>query len=60
LKPEERQRRMENNLCLRCGKAGHTVNNCSVTTKAKPKGRAATVSAPQSTTAPAAAGTGKG
>jgi hypothetical protein len=43
LKPEERQRRMDNHLCLRCGKPGHTVHNCTVTTKAKPKGRAATV-----------------
>jgi hypothetical protein len=44
LKPEERQRRMDNNLCLRCGQAGHTVNDCKVNfNKAKPKGRAATV-----------------
>jgi hypothetical protein len=43
LKPEERQRRMDKNLCLRCGNAGHTVNNCPITSKPKPKGRAATV-----------------
>jgi hypothetical protein len=28
LKPEERQRRLVNGLCLRCGKPGHMVNNC--------------------------------
>jgi hypothetical protein len=44
LKPEERKHRMDNNLCLRCGGMGHTVSNCSQT-KAKPKGRAANVSA---------------
>jgi hypothetical protein len=61
LKPEERQRRMDNSLCLRCGKAGHIVPNCPVPSKAKPKGRAATVSAPQSSADPAtASGTGKG
>lgn len=58
LKPEERQRRMDNNLCLRCGKPGHTVNNCPVTSKAKPKGRAATVATP-STATPAATASGK-
>jgi hypothetical protein len=60
LKPEERQRRMDQNLCLRCGKPGHTVNNCPVPSKAKPKGRAATLT--PSTAAPAAgptAGSGK-
>jgi len=28
LKPEERQRRMDNGLCLRCGEFGHMVSNC--------------------------------
>jgi len=56
LKPEERQRHMDNKLCLRCGKPGHTVNNCP--TKSKTKGRAATATP---ATAPAAAsGLGKG
>jgi hypothetical protein len=60
LKPEERQRRMDNNLCLRCGKSGHTVSNCPVTSKAKPKGRAATVSSTPSAATPAASsGSGK-
>jgi hypothetical protein len=58
LKPEERQRRMDNNLCLRCGKTGHMVNECPTSSKPKPKGRAATT-----TPAPAAgttSGPGKG
>jgi hypothetical protein len=60
LKPEERQRRMDNKLCLRCGKSGHTVSNCPVTSKAKPKGRAATIPATPSAAAPAASsGSGK-
>lgn len=58
LKPEERQRRMDNNLCLRCGKTGHKVNDCPVVTKPKPKGRAATVSTPSAST-PVAAASGK-
>jgi hypothetical protein len=41
LKPEERQRRMDNKLCLRCGGAGHVVSDCTVQSKPKPKGRAA-------------------
>ena len=35
LKPEERQRRMDNKLCLRCGKPGHTVNDCPTKSKTK-------------------------
>jgi hypothetical protein len=31
LKPEERQRRLDNGLCLRCGKPGHMVNTCQGT-----------------------------
>jgi hypothetical protein len=45
LKPEERKRRMDNRLCLRCGDAGHTVTDCPRTSKPKPKGRAASASA---------------
>jgi hypothetical protein len=41
LKPEERQRRMDNKLCLRCGGAGHVAHDCTVQSKSKPKGRAA-------------------
>ena len=59
LKPEERQRRMDQNLCLRCGKPGHTVNNCTVPSKAKPKGRAATVT-PSTATPAAGTTTGSG
>jgi hypothetical protein len=56
LKPEERQRRLDNKLCLKCGEPGHTVNDCPH--KSKPKGRAATATP---ATAPAAAsGSGKG
>ncbi len=58
LKPEERQRRMDNKLCLRCGKAGHMVPDCPIPSKPKAKGRAATT-----TPAPApatASGSGKG
>jgi len=56
LKPEERQCRMDNKLCLRCGKAGHTVPDCP--TKSKAKGRAGTATP---ATAPAAtSGSGKG
>jgi hypothetical protein len=57
LKPEERQRRMDNNLCLRCGKPGHKVSECPVVAKAKPKGRAAAVT--PSVAAPAANASGK-
>jgi hypothetical protein len=57
LKPEERKRRMDNNLCLRCGGSGHTVPNCTQTSKPKPKGRAATAStSASSSSAPAASG----
>jgi hypothetical protein len=54
LKPEERKRRMDQNLCLRCGGSGHTVQNCPQSSKTKPKGRAATTA--PSTSAPAAPG----
>lgn len=53
LKPEERKRRMDQNLCLRCGGTGHTVQNCPHTSKTKSKGRAATTSSTPSATAAA-------
>ena len=53
LKPEERQRRMDNKLCLRCGEAGHVVSDCPRTSKPKPKGRAATASTAPTPAAPA-------
>ena len=43
LKPEERQRRMDNKLCLRCGGIGHIAHDCTVQSKPKTKGRAAKV-----------------
>ena len=43
LTPKEKQRRMDNDLCLFCGKGGHTVSEC--TNKASSsKARAATTS----------------
>ncbi len=57
LKPEERQHRMDNKLCLHCGEAGHVVSDCPCTSKPKPKGRAATTS---TAPAPAAPALGKG
>jgi hypothetical protein len=60
LKPDERQRRIDNNLCLRCAKPGHMVSNCTFTPKAKPKGRAATISTTSSSATPASSsGSGK-
>ena len=44
LKPEERQRRITNNLCLRCGAAGHKVDAC--TRGSTPRARATTTEAP--------------
>jgi len=60
LKPEERQRRLDNNLCLHCAKFGHTVPNCPIQSKAKPKGRAATVAATPNVAAAPATGTASG
>ena len=45
LKPEERQRRMDNGLCLRCGEPGHRVADCPRNLAPGLKGRAATSSA---------------
>jgi hypothetical protein len=49
LTPQERQRRFDNNLCMFCGGAGHTANNCSKSTSSasKSKARAATTDASQ-------------
>ena len=58
LTPEECKRRLDNKLCLRCGKTGHMVSDCPQSTKPKAKARAATTATP--TTTPAAAtGAGK-
>lgn len=51
LKPEERKRRMDNKLCLRCGEAGHVVSDCPRVSKAKPKGHAATATTSTNTQA---------
>ena len=59
LRPEERQRRMDNNLCLHCGKKGHTVSDCPVTSKAKPKGRAANATSSNAATAAPASGSSR-
>ena len=42
LKPEERQRRMDNGLCLGCGKPGHMVANCPRKNFPDSAGRAST------------------
>jgi Domain of unknown function (DUF4939)/Zinc knuckle len=47
LKPEERQRRMDNRLCLRCGGSGHMANDCPRTSKPIAKGRATTTAPPK-------------
>ena len=41
LTQEERQRRMDNNLCLFCGKPGHIAKECLKATSAAAKARAA-------------------
>ena len=45
LTPEERKRRLDNNLCLFCGGAGHIARDCTKTgsSASQAKGRAATV-----------------
>ena len=35
LTAQERQRRLDNELCLLCGKSGHMVLNCPKSTKAR-------------------------
>jgi len=60
LKPEERQRRMDKNLCLRCGKGGHKASDCPPPGEARSKGRAATVTAAPAAATPAPASAGKG
>ena len=44
LLPAEKQRHIDNNLCLVCGKSGHTADECrhSSRNKSNPKARAAT------------------
>lgn len=51
LKPEERKRRMDNNLCLRCGYSGHMASDCPRTSKTPAQARAATA-APEATPVP--------
>ena len=45
LTPKERKRRLDNNLCLFCGGAGHTARDCTKTgsSASRVKGHAATV-----------------
>lgn len=51
--PEERQRRMNLNLCLFCGESGHSAKDCPKSTSRASKARAATVTteAPAKTSA---------
>lgn len=37
LTPEERERRMQNQLCLYCGQAGHRISSCSIRPSSKPR-----------------------
>jgi len=46
LTPEERKCRLDNKLCLCCGKLGHMVSDCPQLLKPKVKACAATVSTP--------------
>jgi len=48
LKPEERQRRLDNGLCLRCGKPGHMVSDCPRNVAPDLKGQVASLSAQDS------------
>jgi hypothetical protein len=43
LTPEERKRRMDNNLCLYCGEAGHRVPQCPQRNKPRPAQLRATI-----------------
>jgi len=52
LTPEEHKCRLDNKLCLHCGKLGHMVSDCPQCLKPKVKAHAATVSTP--TAAPTA------
>jgi hypothetical protein len=53
LKPKERQRRMDNKLCLCCGGTRHITHDClkPSSSKPKPKAQAATIAASSSSTA---------
>ena len=55
LKPEERQRRLDKDLCLRCGNPGHKACDCPGN-KPKPKGRAAKATPAAPEAAPASSG----
>ena len=53
LTPQERQRRLDKNLCLFCGASGHMAKDCPKRTSAAAKARAAlTTPAPESTSTP--------
>ena len=48
LTPAERQRRMDNNLCMFCGSPGHMVKDCPKGTSSAAKARSAKSDAPSS------------
>jgi hypothetical protein len=48
LTQEERQRRMDNNLCLFCGGGGHKASDCPKSTSSAAKARASKTSDPKS------------
>ena len=53
LTPQERQCRLNKNLCLFCGASGHMAKDCPKSTSAAAKARAAsTTPAPESTSTP--------
>jgi Retrotransposon gag protein len=58
LTQQERQRRMDNNLCLYCGGVGHKADSCNKrnSSAAKAKGRAAQVDTPPTPAASPASG----
>jgi hypothetical protein len=54
LTTQEKQRRMDNNLCLLCADPGHRVTNCPKSTKARSAIPASSDSTPQPASKPAA------
>ena len=53
LTPQERQHRLDKNLCLFCGASGHMAKDCPKSTSAAAKARAAlTTATPESTSTP--------
>src|SRR5271168_90065 len=52
LTPQERQRRMDNELCLYCGETGHKAGNCNkqISSSSKAKARAAKVEEKETST----------